>query len=199
MSRRQNREYKKGKPYRDHRKFVVIAEGEREDEYFQYFHAMNKRVIIAIVPRDKGRSACKYFLERERKYNEESGIEPEDSVWFIMDVDKWLRAEIESLQAHCKNNENRNLAISNPCFEVWLYFHFGNPGNIAKANARVLKQKLNTLVHGGYKRDLYAKNIGAATKNAKIADQTPKHYYPSVMNTKVYKLAEELLMFLGTI
>ena len=35
---KKNRSYKKGLPHRDARLFVIVAEGEREDAYFRWFH-----------------------------------------------------------------------------------------------------------------------------------------------------------------
>ncbi|UKJ09401.1 hypothetical protein [Solitalea lacus] len=64
MARNKNREYKKGKHHRDFRKFVIVAEGQREDEYFNFFGELNRRVVVEIVPREEGKSAAKHLLER---------------------------------------------------------------------------------------------------------------------------------------
>jgi len=54
---RKNREYKKGAPHRDYRKFIIVAEGMREDDYFNYFNKLTPRVEVKIVAREGG-TAC---------------------------------------------------------------------------------------------------------------------------------------------
>ncbi|SHN36604.1 hypothetical protein SAMN05216311_110120 [Chitinophaga sp. CF418] len=53
---RKNREYKKGAPHRDYRKFIIVAEGMREDDYFSYFNQLTPRVEVKIVAREGGKS-----------------------------------------------------------------------------------------------------------------------------------------------
>ncbi|WP_179091133.1 hypothetical protein, partial [[Flexibacter] sp. ATCC 35208] len=40
--------YKKGNPHRDCRKFIIVAEGVREDDYSSYFNRLTPRVEIKI-------------------------------------------------------------------------------------------------------------------------------------------------------
>jgi len=115
---RKNREYKKGKPHKDYRKFIIVAVGEREDEYFSYFKRITPRVDVEIVQRDGGKSAAKYLIGRLGDYDYRYGIEPEDQVWFVLDVDRWPRREIHDLYQNCEAEPNWNVAISNICFEV---------------------------------------------------------------------------------
>ncbi|NLR78014.1 RloB domain-containing protein [Chitinophaga eiseniae] len=68
MPRNTNRGYKKGKPHRDFRKFIIVAEGEREDDYFTFFKNLSQRVIVEIVPRDGGKSAVKHMQQRIDEY-----------------------------------------------------------------------------------------------------------------------------------
>lgn len=197
MRKDRNREYKKGKPHRDFRKFVIVAEGQREDEYFNYFGNLNRRVVVEIVPREAGKSAAKYLLERLAKYDEDYGVEPEDLVWFVLDVDRWPRKEIDNLQQHSEGNANWSLAISNPCFEIWLHYHVLKSIAIELDSARKLKANLPKLVQGGYNRDYFAKLIETASENAAKADLHREHYFPEKSVSKVYFLADTLLGFLG--
>jgi hypothetical protein len=197
MPRKANRSYKKGGPHRDFRKFVIVAEGQREDEYFAFFNKINQRIQIILVPRDKGKSATKYFTERADQYIDQYGIEPEDLLWFILDVDRWKRSEIDDLFQCCNNKKNWNIGISNPCFEVWLYFHFGNPSDTKAKNCSELKLALSKLTHGGYKLETFANEIETATKMARVADKNARHYFPELLNTKLYQLGEQMIKFMG--
>lgn len=197
MPRNLNRPYKKGTPHRDYRKFVIVAEGEREDEYFAFFNEKNQRIVIEIVERDKGKSAPKYFVERLETYDQKFGIISSDLIWFVLDVDRWTRKGINDLYNVCQNIPNYNIAISNPCFEVWLYNHFSNISELENSSCSELKTKLNTLRHGGYKVNEYALEIENACQTSRSTDTTTPHYFPEPLQTKVYLLGEELIKFLG--
>jgi hypothetical protein len=194
---RTNRAYKRGKPHRDLRKFIIVAEGEREDAYFLYFKRVSQRVDVAIVERDGGKSAVNYLRERLADYDYNYGIEPEDYVWFVLDVDRWPRKDIDELYQYYQEQVNKEISISNPCFEVWLHYHIIETIPPELNTPRRLKANLPNLVIGGYNRDNFAKLIPTATINASNADPHPDHYYPDPGISKVYTLAEKLLSFLG--
>lgn len=194
---RKNRGYKKGAPHRDCRKFIIVAEGVREDDYFSYFNRLTPRVEIKIVAREEGKSAAKFLLERVRTHDAKFGIEPEDFVWFVLDVDKWPRQEIEGIFQHCTTDPNWNISISNPCFETWLHYHLLKEIPLEICTAAKLKTNLNKLVPGGYNKTLFAKLIKDAIANAKYCDKHKDHYFPELNVTKVYILGNQLLEFLG--
>ena len=188
---------KKGKPHRDFRKFIIIAEGEREDEYFLYFQQLSQRVVIEIVPRIGGKSAVKYLLERVSNYEYQKGIESEDQVWFVLDVDNWPKKAVNDLIQNCKETGNWNIAISNPCFEVWLHYHLLEKIPAELNSAKKLKANLNLIISGGYNRDKFAELIQDASTNASKADLNKRHPFPDLNVSKVYLLADQLLKFLG--
>lgn len=196
---RKNRAYKKGAPHRDARLFVIVAEGEREDAYFSYFHAQNQRIKIKVVPREAGKSAPKYFLDRVDSFRETEEWVPaaNDQLWFVLDVDRWERKDIDELYAHCSKESNWDLAISNPCFEVWLLFHRLTKIAESETHCGALKKRLGQLTPGGYTLEDDARLIATATENAQNADTHPDHYFPEQHETKVYRLARELLTLLG--
>lgn len=194
---RSNREYKKGKPHRDLRKFIIVAEGEREDAYFLYFKKVSQRVDVATVERDGGKSAVNYLRERLADYDYLYGIEPEDFVWFVLDVDRWPRKDIDELFQYYNNEANREICISNPCFEVWLHYHIIQTIPPELNTPRLLKANLPNIVTGGYNRDAFAKLIATAAFNAAKVDAHPDHYFPAPGVSKVYKLADKILGFFG--
>lgn len=194
---RKNRAYKKGEPFRDCRKFIIIAEGEREDNYFMQFNSLSSRVEIIIIDRDGGKSSVKYFLERVNVYSKKHDLLQDDFVWFVLDVDRWPRSDINNLGMACQNVANWKMAISNPCFEVWLYYHFKEEIPIKLSKPKEFKTAISKLNHGGYNPIVFAKEIRVAQKNAKKKDTHKGQNYPDIHQTKVYKLAQELLVLLG--
>ncbi|MEZ4888515.1 MAG: RloB family protein [Chitinophagales bacterium] len=196
---KKKRGYKKGEQHKDARLFVIVAEGEREDAYFKWFHEKNLRISVEIVMREENKSAPKHFLERLDKYIDSTGWREKDGdlVWFVLDVDRWERKEIEDLRIHCEQKNNWNIAISNPCFEVWVIFHLQKEIEDKGEMPKDLKHLIPQLIQGGFNLENICPLIETATENAKNADANSAHHFPYRMKTKVYQLAEQMLELLG--
>lgn len=207
MGRTLNRGYKRGEAFRDARLFMIVAEGEREDEYFTYFKTQSLRLKIAIVPREAGASSPKFFIDRITNYmagkydvtllaaGDDSAPEKYDALWFVLDVDKWPREQVEELNSYCEDGSNWSIAVSNPCFEVWLHNHYKEIDS-PDLTAHDLKQALSKLRSGGYSVDHFAPRIQEAADRSRNLDSHPDFYFPVKGVTKVYLLAEQLLRFL---
>ncbi len=117
------------------------------------------------------KSTPKWLLDRAIKYIEKEGLIDEEELWFVMDIDRWEIEQIREIAELCKNNTNWHIAISNPCFEVWLYFHKSPtiPDEV-KQSCKKAKIKLATLTKNGYNKDEYIIKIADAIKNAKDSD-----------------------------
>jgi hypothetical protein len=193
-----NRSYKKPQGlHRDHRTFVIIAEGQREDEYFQYFNGKSTRFRVVFAERNNNASAPNHFLNRLEQLKESEIWIPrqQDVVWFVLDIDRWKRAEIDVLINFCKNEETLNIAISNPCFEVWLLYHILNNLDGIDTN---FKNELHVRTQGtGYNPNDFCPLIENAIINAKQKDSNSNNPFPNIKETKVYLLAEQLLEKLG--
>lgn len=124
---RKNRGYKRGEPHRDARLFVIVCEGnKREKEYFTKLAEGHRRVKVRLLPPtddDSGKSAPKYVIERATAYVEEYGLHEEDQLWLVMDIDGWDENLLRSIGKECEEKSGWNIALSNPCFEVWLHLH----------------------------------------------------------------------------
>lgn len=198
--RKVNRNYKKNVPFRDARKFIIICEGERESEYFSFFDKKSQKLIIetiAPIDENQGESAPNHLKERASEYIDKNGWDKnyEDELWFVLDVDRWSRNSIDDLFQLSEQTSNWYIAISNQCFEVWLYYHKTDV-KITPNNSSDAKRLLSTQVNGGYKLEEYAPNIGVATVNAKSIDENENGYFPDIGVTKVYKLGEKITRLL---
>jgi len=49
-------------------------------------------------------------------------INQKDYIWFVIDTDEW-GDKIDEIKSKCEKFNNWKVAQSNPCFEVWLYYH----------------------------------------------------------------------------
>ena len=195
---RQNRGYKRGEPYRDARLFVVICEGaKREKNYFEFFQQFSQRIKITVLPPENNASAPNHFLNRAREYEEAVGLSNSDRLWFVSDRDRWKEKVLREIASTCDETSNWQLAISNPCFEVWLFMHFEDITVTSADSPQKFKQALDALSPSGYQVMAFAPRIEEATKRAKASDTNPDHFMPDLPGTKVYQLAEQMLEYLG--
>jgi hypothetical protein len=120
-----------------------------------------------------------------------------DQLWFVMDVDRWKREEINSLIHACDTTPQWFIAISNPCFEVWLHFHVRKAIPIQPESCGHLKSTLPDFIRGGFKVENICPKLETAVKNAREADPHADKHFPDTMQTKLYQLGIEMLDVLG--
>jgi len=174
-----NRLYKKSEPSRDSKCIYIYCEGKkREYHYFNYFRFLNSRINVVIYKLESSDNNSPLGLyEIARKELIKSGSEgtpkydfqDDDEVWFVIDKDRWT--SIEELKEKIKNHQNWNIAQSNPCFEVWLYYHlYKDMPNLEDIQeCRSWKKYLNECIPGGFnsrKHSVYIKNAINNAKNS---------------------------------
>lgn len=199
MPAKKKRQYKKRKPFRDARLFFIVAEGDREEKYFRYFDQMNARIHVQIIPKEAGKSAPKYFIDRAEDYLKQFQVRPgmNDQLWFVMDVDRWERSQIDEIIHACSEKVHWHVAISNPCFEVWVLYHFLDIIKDNGERCEQLKQQVHKLSYSGFNVEKVCPEIKSAMVNAEKADYFPDKDYPDRMVTKLYQLAGNMIEVLG--
>ena len=112
-----------------------------------------------------------------------------DEIWFIIDTDQWGK-EVDELRENVTKHNNWFVAQSNPCFEVWLYFHFKNEK--PKEIVRNWKEFLNETVKGGFNNNKHPVYIQTAIINSETNFSTYKKQ-PDKIATEVFILAKNIL------
>ncbi len=187
--------YTKKEPFRDAFFFIIVCEGQnREPEYFRFFDGISSRVKVVPVASIAGNSAPAHLINNALSVEKDLEIDADvDKLWFVIDTDRW-RLQIQELRKECASHKNWQVAQSNPCFEVWLYFH-------AKVQLPVLtdinqcndwKPHLPKIIKGGFNAASHPVAIETAIVNAK-AGYVADGYTPEPGSTQVWQLAEELL------
>lgn len=193
---------------RDYSLFAIACEGSvTEPGYFRPFDGID-RIKVDIIEsdaeevdgkqKDNGCSSPRKVLERVNDYINENQLCPEDgdSLWCVIDVDRWPQEQIEELRSLCSQKENRHLVLSNPCIEIWLLYHkFADLKNLKIKNAKDAKRVLDQKAKYYYFK--YLPLMPEAIKNAKNADSNPGGYMPEFLETKVYQLAQALYERIG--
>lgn len=193
------------KKVRDYSLFAIACEGtEREPEYFKPFDGIDRIKVDIIEPEPseeddgqpkKAGSSPSQVLKMVKEYVDkyQLSVEAGDSLWCVIDVDRWPQEQIEELHAFCSQQENRQLVISNPCIEIWLLYHkLEDLSGLGIVTAKDAKQKLDGIEKGGYYFIKYLPLMPIAIENAANADKHPNSYMPELLETKVYLLGRAL-------
>ena len=198
-----NRLFERSEPTRDAKSVYIFSEGaKREVQYFLYFRGIDSRINIEIYPLDPQENnspvglyniACECIVKTHEnpnpKYEFINGI---DEVWFVIDIDRWGE-QIGELQKECNRHNDWNVAQSNPCFEVWLYFHLYSDKAQFEGIERCTNWKvfLNQQVRGGFDSRRHPIFIKEAIENAKSNFKNSNNA-PSVGCSDVFKLGQTI-------
>jgi L-rhamnose mutarotase len=188
--------YTKKDAFRDAYLFIIICEGsKREPDYFRFFDGMSSRVKIVPLPNEAGKGSPIQLIENATKAQATymDNENPEDQIWFVIDTDRW-REQIRELRMACDQNARWNVVQSNPCFEVWMYYHIKNtlPELETIDKCKTWKTHLAEIIKGGFNSELHPIAIEVAAKNAK-ASYAAEGYTPLPGHTQVWMLAEALI------
>lgn len=139
--------------FRDDRLFIVACEDTyAPKQYFDIFEI--PRVQIHVVPTEDGRSSPQHVLDRLLNFEHADY----DQRWLLLDVDhrgsgSHLRNLVETL-SEAKRQEV-NVAICNPCFELWLLLHHRDEGACTRfADCSDVERTLREVLGGYNKRRL---------------------------------------------
>lgn len=197
---------------RDYSLFVIATEGtEREPDYFRLFDGIDRIKVDIIEPetsddedaseKRKASSPSK-VLEKVKAYISKNQLSAEDgdSLWCVIDVDRWPQKQIEELHAFCAQKDNWHLVISNPSIEIWLLYHKrADLTDLGIQTANDAKQALDKIEKGGYYYIKYLPLMLDAIENARNADSNPDGYMPELLQTKVYQLGRALYERMGKV
>ncbi len=184
--------YSRREEFIDKKSFIVIAvEGKKTEP--RYFEMLQKeygnRIKLEIIPNKNHKSSPRYILENLTEFKRNYAVNAGDSYWMVVDVDN-NASKLPKIIKDAKS-EGYKVAISNPCFEIWLSLHRGDieitddsviffkeKKEIARVNRSVLTAKmireadiLNKINHGVpnailYK-NIYFEHIEEAIKKSK--------------------------------
>jgi hypothetical protein len=207
-----NKVYEKLETNHDAKKIYIICEGsETEEKYFKYFQGFSSNIDIIPIPSENGKTdplklkenAELLFLAKEDfKPKYELSIEYKDEVWFVIDTDNWNEGnKIEQLRVFCEQNNNDLkqwfLVQSNPCFELWQFYHFSEvkPIDNEVQKCTSFKEFVNTKIKGGFdNRSMpieLERAIENSMKNFEVENNQPKLY-----STELHNLGLIILPFI---
>jgi hypothetical protein len=183
-------------------RILVICEGEKtEPGYLNSLRITEKIRLIEIeiveaagVPKTIVERAVRKKREAKKRATREGDSSQQyDEVWCVFDVDAHPNLAEALQQAHANEIQ---VALSNPCFELWVLLHFQNQTawidrHAALSACRLYIRNYDKKVSYAETRDRYPE--AAARAQALDAQQRRNSQLGENPTTWVYKLTERLL------
>lgn len=198
---------------RDSRLIVVATEGVTERRYLQTlispeFFQKSRIHVEVLDERDPTKSSPEHVITDLDKFKREYRLDSDDQLWMMIDHDRWGDAKLDHI-ARLANQKGYNLAVSSPCFELWILLHleswerFGNEQKLAlldqgkqrgrtNLESRIL-ESLGSYNKSNPKCERFVENVHVACARARQLDIAPETRWPQGLCTRVYRLAEEIL------
>lgn len=182
---------------------VVFSNGEvREKNYFQWMQRNCPKLKLEffanpISPDDLFNDV----MIKKAEYTSTTEYDTPDTYYTITDVDHFYNDIVRSKPQYQK--EGIQLIVSNPCFEVWLYYSkcsdkfdgFVKPTDPLKLSQAV-KHFLNIKIPGGCNPKKAIFDIQQNIDNAKRNYSEDAQHIPSLFSTNMFLLANDILPYL---
>jgi hypothetical protein len=196
---------------------VACEDTHATKQYFAKFRT--RRIQYKVLPTEDNKSSPGAVIERLDRYRNDFAQEDGDELWVCIDADHWIHGnhqrELSRVLQECRQKEY-GIAISNPCFEVWLLFHFtdiddnllrvilGKPPSSTvssddRDSLRCAEFEGQVRKHAGSYTKTKLSNLGLtvsqvkeATERARAGDSSTSDV-PMCPGTRIYRLIDSLL------
>ena len=180
--------------FRDSSLVVIATEGEvTEKRYFEHFRLTSSRVQIRVLETQDGRSAPKHVFERLRQFRKDFDLGPKDLLCLVVDYDRWPDAQLAEIASKARKLDFL-LAVSRPCFELWLYLHHGEPGpELLEASSHKMQEALGDLLDGCDPTMGFEPFVELAVERARRLDTEPADRWPQQLGSRVYRVIDGIV------
>lgn len=151
------------------------------------------------------------MLEQLNEYKCQYELEADDELWLVTDKDHWTEAMLSRVATECMQDVSMHMALSNPCFELWLLLHLVDVSSLTPEeqllwmeNRRkskssnpylkvLLRQKMGSYHESAYDVLTLIQHVEVAIERARLLDKNPADRWPQTLGTRVYLLAESVM------
>ncbi len=188
--------------FRDDRLFFIGCDDRyAPDQYFSFFRI--PRIKMKVFPASDDLSHAKYVVEKMKDVLCE--CEKDDEIWILLDTDHCVKdGHFHSYELAISEARQcgMNIAISRPCFEVWLACHHWDLEELERGgvcSARGVNDKMKEAF--GYDKtklnakDFPVQSLPEAYRRAKKRDSAVMGGdKPDGVTTRVYRLWRNILV-----
>lgn len=191
----------------------IISGGERKERDFLRELIRQKELHslrVAFLSK-KGQGLQPYQMQDKWSEIQSSGefdidgnrfcLDAMDKVFLLSDVDEFYDQLVKIVNTHAVPNAGEWI-ISNPCFEIWLYYCFNNQPReelatieplTADKRSQGMKHLGNSLVPGGLNPLVAFENMGIGIKNSLVHYAEDEQSIPVLYATQMYRMAQYLM------
>lgn len=191
--------------------FIIISGGEkREIDYFSEIERerMGMRIKLITLSATKGAGGLSpqllygyalnaFYGKYVEKENRRLYLQENDRFYLLTDVDQFI--ELDRIVYLCRYRRF-NLVISNPCFEVWLYYSYFNQPEKDLTSlrsddskvSRKLKYLNGILKPGGIDPRKAIGELETAIKNSMERYKEKRTGFPDFLTTQMFLLGKEI-------
>ena len=203
--------------FRDARLIIIASEGKDTERI--YFKALakeytNPRVHVHILERsvdEQNNSSPEHVLKQLNDYKSQYELEADDELWLVVDKDRWTEAMISRVATECSQEVAMHMALSNPCFELWLLLHIEDAASLTPKEQKQwmenrrksknadpylkvrLRQKMGAYHESSYDALTLIAHVEDAIERARALDKNPTDRWPQTLGTRVYLLVESVM------
>ncbi len=203
--------------FRDARLIVIASEGKDTERI--YFKALakeysNPRVHVHILERsvdEQNNSSPEHVLKQLNDYKSQYELEADDELWLVVDKDRWTEAMLSRVATECSQEVAMHMALSNPCFELWLLLHIEDVTLLTPEEQKQwmenrkksknadpylkarLRQKMGSYHESSYDAQTLMAHVENAIERARTLDKNPNDRWPQTLGTRVYLLAKSVM------
>lgn len=202
--------YQKVDSFREPSLIFIISGGEKREKDFlkELISGKKSSVLKALFLSKKGqgllpdkmqeqwqkiRKEGKFIIDDQTYY-----LEKIDEVFLLSDVDEFY-AKLQNILSSNPKDDSGRWIISNPCFEVWLYYCYKNDpdGDLACVRSfspvelsKKLKCRCNEIVKGGLNGIKAFGYINNGIKNSKEHYAVDDNGIPVLFATQMHEMAQ---------
>jgi hypothetical protein len=176
--------------------FIIATEGALTEKiYFDEFKPPREAAFqVKVLENRKHKTRPKQVFKRLVSYSGEFALAPDDELWLVIDRDSWTQDELDEVAQLIAERNNFYLALSNPCFELWLFLHFAEnkPFNYRHQIPPELKRLIGAFEKGDYDASKCVQLVRKAIERANALDLRPGDPWPTKQGSRVYRLMKKL-------
>jgi hypothetical protein len=174
---------------------IVIASEDTfaVKQYFARFKT--RRVQVEVIATEDDRSAPNHVMRRLDDFRKEFVTEYGDTFWICIDRDRWDEQSLSTVLRECAA-KGYNVALSVPCFELWLVLHHEASTLTSSDKCAEVCARLQELI-GGYGTQccrtmkLTSDMVETAMDRARLMDNSDM--VPTAPLTRVYKILDAMI------
>ena len=203
-------DYQKGDSFREPSLIFIISGGVKRERFFlqELINSKKSTALKALFLSKKGQGLLPDQMQEKWQEFREQGeftiddksycLDEIDEVFLLTDVDEFYK-QLQDILSSKSNDDIGRWIISNPCFEIWLYYCYKNDPNndldcitsfSTDKRSQELKRCCNEIVKGGLNGKYAFNHMDEGLRNSLKHYNEDNNGIPVLFATQMHKMAQ---------